>query len=719
MSPANTNNGARFALVNPNLGHPLILTIDSGLDTSQFGANLLFISSVENQNEFEESLQNNLSLVPILEYKWKLRQLMEKKRREKELQQQRKEIEKKKKRRRFLGIFRRKKKQKEREFDAIPTVEVYNKINEDFDILFEEERTLKKLKSRVFRGEPLVISVVEVVPAETVGLNSIKFLEDEYCSPQDYLLKFNSYQNLKYYFRVKVKFSVSEEVLEFLRKRAFVMFDIVQKSVEKEAHGKKSITRINSHSIVISKQEWKDFKFIHATDLHLAQRNDEIYGMIKNWSKFFLTNLKIKNLEEQKKKLFRGEKPIIKNAWENLLPLKKRFVNPNNQFRAFIKIINKKVSENAVDFVALTGDLVDFSFLPELPKEIRDLFEFNYDQTNWKTFKEILLNQNQKRKLGVIPGEELLCPIFTIPGNHDYRPYHYDLRWAGLYRKMGLRLDEALALNDKLLALPITAITKTQKSLKAYWEEINPSLDFSFKLGKNNFIFLDTGSDAFKNFRDLVAGHPSLTGLTIKQVKYLENLINNRIKDGDNNFLFLHGPPLNPKEKRNIIKRIEKKIGKKIKTHIDEFKESLLKKSGRKEEKTRIDRKFNIKFGTVSGNWEKLIKFCKDYCILTLAGHTHSLKEFRLQDPNGKLTKVFNAPPFSLKRIENPAAVFYDAYSEIYSNAKDIEKNGPFVVQTPSLGLGSYKDAKSVGAYREIVVKNGKLTSFKVHYIRR
>ncbi len=706
----------RYALVNPNLGHPLMLTIDSRCNTSQFGASLLFVSNIEKSKELEELLQNNLYLVPILEYKWKLRQLIEKKRRERELQQQKKEIEEKKNERRFLGIFRRKKKLKDIKFNTIPTAEEYNQIKEEIDHLFAEEQALKRLKSRVFRGEPLEISVVEVMPAEIVGLNSIKFLEDEYCSPQDYLFKYSSFQNLKYYFRAKVKFSVSEEVLEFLKRRTFVMFDIVQKSVEKESNSKNSKNRINFHSIVISKQDWKDFKFIHATDLHLAQRNDEIYGLIKNWSKFFLNTLKIKNLQEQKKKIFRGEKPL-KNAWENLLPLKKRFINPNNQFRAFIKIVNKKVSENDVDFVAITGDLVDFSYLPEIPKEIINLFEFNYDQTNWKTFKEITLNQNQKRKLGVIPGEELLCPIFTIPGNHDYRPYHYDLRWAGLYRKMGLKLDEALALNDKMLALPVTAITKTQKSLKAYWEEINPSLDFSLKLGKNNFIFLNTGSDAFKNFRDLLAGHPSLTGLTIKQVKYLENIINYKIKEGDNNFVLLHGPPINPKEKRNIIKRLEKKMGKIKKTHIDEFRESLLKDLGKKEEKTRIDRKFTMKFGTVSANWEKLIKFCKEYSVLTLAGHTHDLKEFRLQDPNGKTTKVFVAPPFSLKRIENPAAVFYDFYSEMYTNARDIEKHGPFVVQTPALGIGSFKNTRLAGAFREIVVKNEKLTSFKVHYI--
>ena len=35
----------------------------------------------------------------------------------------------------------------------------------------------------------------------------------------------------------------------------------------------------------VTKQEWKNFTFVHATDLHLAKRNDYIYGIIKKWQK--------------------------------------------------------------------------------------------------------------------------------------------------------------------------------------------------------------------------------------------------------------------------------------------------------------------------------------------------------------------------------------------------------------------------------------------------
>ncbi|GAG34648.1 unnamed protein product, partial [marine sediment metagenome] len=250
---------------------------------------------------------------------------------------------------------------------------------------------------------------------------------------------------------------------------------------------------------------------------------------------------------------------------------------------------------------------------------------------------------------------------------HDYRPFHYDIRWAGLYRKMGLKASEAIALNDKLVALPISAIIKSKKSLKGYWSEINPSLDYFLKLGKSNFIFLNTGSDSFKNLSDLITGHPSLTGLKNKQISYLENLIGNKIQQGDNTFLFLHGPVINPKKKIGLFKRIKHKFGKKILTRIDEFKESMHKKLAKKTSNIRIDKKFNVKYGTISSNWEKLVEFCKEYCVLTMTGHTHTLKEFRLGDPENKKSRLLDAPPFSLKKIENPAAIFYDTYSEIFT----------------------------------------------------
>ncbi len=102
--------------------------------------------------------------------------------------------------------------------------------------------------------------------------------------------------------------------------------------------------------------------------------------------------------------------------------------------------------------------------------------------------------------------------------------------------------------------------------------------------------------------------------------------------------------------------------------------------------------------------------------MLTLAGHTHLLKEFRLGKTKERST-VYDAPPFVLKRLENPAAVYYDIYSERWASPKMIIENTPFILQTPALGLGNYKKPKIVGAYREVTFKGGKLSSFKVKFL--
>ncbi|MHA1525938.1 MAG: metallophosphoesterase family protein [Promethearchaeota archaeon] len=684
-------------VVSPNLGHPKILQIDKELNNKVLQINLLFVSDINDPKEFERSI-GEIRLVPILEYKWKMKIILE---------ERKKYLKKKRKKEGFWSRFKLKRKKKEKSPKSSKTSK--SKLKKVFQMA--EER-LRRLKPRAFRGDKIIPLILEVNPVDVKTIIDLDY--DEFCSPQNYLNKNNVYKSLMTYYKVFIEYSLTEEVLEFLKRRNFVMFDINQKSEK----GKK---RINYHSIVVSKQEWKNFNFVHATDLHLAERNDKIYEIIKKWTKFLTRDDQERYMEEQKKEL---EK--LENDEDNLFlphfskPLKRRLVNPNNQMRKFIKIMNKKVLQNDLDFIALTGDLVDFAVLSKLPKEDR---VYDYNHSNWKIFKEIVLNLPQKKRRGMDRGEELLCPIFTITGNHDYRPFHYDLRWAGLYRKIGLKAIEALALNDKLVAFPITAIMKSSRALNGYLSEINPSLDYSFKLGNSNFIFLNTGSDSFKHFADLISGHPSLTGLTNIQIKYLENLINHRIQKDDNTFLFLHGPVINPKRKIGFFKKFKRKfkrkLGKLLLTKIDEFRESILSKFEKKPSKIRIDGKFNVKYGTVSSNWEKLITFCKDHCILTMTGHTHALKEFRLDNPDDFKSTVFDAPPFNLKKIENPAAIFYDTYSELYTNAEDIEKYAPFVVQTPALGLGGFRDPKLTGAYREVKVENGKLSSFEVKYLHR
>ncbi|MFW9880554.1 MAG: metallophosphoesterase family protein [Candidatus Thorarchaeota archaeon] len=670
-------------LINPNLGRPKILQIDRKLKKKRFQLSLLFISDISDLEIFKKSLQNKISLIPLFDYKWSYKLIFVKK--VKGLFAKWREKRAKKKRKKFLK-------------DKLEIITA-----KDLDL-----EQLKKLKSKLHRGDPLFPRVKNVEISSIIPIQNISNIED--LSPQDFLIKNRVFDELNKFYKVLVEFTPSKEVLKFLKERNFVMFDINCFN-----------SRINYHSLVISKQKWNDFIFVHATDLHLAERNDRIYGIIKNWTESSITksvedffNIVKKKLKLKKKP--ESKKEILSNV---KIPLRKRLINPNNQFRKFIKLMNRKVLRNELDFIVVTGDIVDYTISSKLTKKIGNLDEFRYEDSNWQTFKNTVLNFPLKEKYkGVVRGEELNCPIFTTLGNHDYRPFPYDLTWAEMYKKIGLNASEAIALNEMFSASPITALTKTSSALKGYVSEINSSLDFSIMLGNNLFIILNSGADSFKNIRDLITGHPSVTGVSSKQIQYLENLINNQISKDKNTFLFLHGPPINTGGTKFSINLFEKKGSRFIRRKISEFKESLIKKLGKPLSAARVDGVFNLKYGCISSNWEKLIEFCKDYPILTLSGHTHTNREFRLEETERKST-VYDAPPFKLKKIENPAAIFYDRYSEIFTTTKDIIANGPFVVQTPALGLGSYRNPKTAGAYREIIIKNGKLISFKVKYINR
>ncbi|MFX1477456.1 MAG: metallophosphoesterase [Promethearchaeota archaeon] len=699
MSSGNIKPLNQSMIISPNLGRPFFLNIDPKLKKETFQTEILLISNISDPVDFEKQVKGKIKLTPILDYMWKFRKIYKISwKRKGELEGERRK-----------GFWARRKERRMRKKKTKIIDEEFKDEEKLLDFKIDDiDYKIKKLRVRPYRGKKISVSIRDIKEVPIIPISNLSYLDT--LSPQDYLLKYKIYGDLSRFYRVLIEFNISKEIKEFLKSRNFIMFDLSCSEM-----------RINYHSIVISKQEWKNFKFIHATDLHLAERNDKIYDVIKNWTESSIKKSVDDFLETAAKKLKIKRK--IKNKEDSLadikIPLRKRLINSNNQLKKFIKLANRKIFNNELDFIVLTGDLVDYAVLSRLTKKVRELNEFKYEESNWQVFKNIILNSNIDKGIkGVTKGEELLCPIFTTIGNHDYRLYHYDITWAEMYTKIGLNAAEALALNELFSASPITALVKSTNALKGYLSEINSSLDFSLTLGDNNFIFLNTGSDSFKNFRDLITGHPSVTGLLTKQIKYLENLINHKIKERSKVFLFLHGPPINTGEKKFSIKLFEKKGERFIKEHLSDFKESILKKLGQPSSKARLDNVFNVKYGTVSSNWEKLVKFCKDHCILTLSGHTHSLKEFRLEDPKTK-SKVYDSPPFSLKKIENPAAVFYDLYSELYTDAKSIEQHGPFVVQTPALGLGGYKNPETAGAYREVEITNGKLSSFRVKYIIR
>ena len=650
-------------LLNPQIGHPLIIEGVNINSNKEISLSFLFASN-KNEQELTQILVNGLKFFPIILYRWKILKTIE----ERTLWMKTKNFWRK------VGeIFTFTKPDKEKKIE----IKEFDKWgNESSKKIRISKKEANLLEQKPFRSNPLIPKNLNVKSVNPIQIDNITYLKDNYCIPLKYYNRVEQIKRLKNFYKITFVIKLSLEILEFLKDFNYIMFDI---HYVDEFENKK----INFHSLVLTKNDWKNFCVVQATDLHVAERNDHM----------------IKKIEEAYEK----HPPELDQAKisENLSTLRKRIVNPNDLLRCFINEMNQRVLKNKLDLIFLTGDLVDFTISSVKTTEQTDNFE--YDMSNWKIFKEIILNIYKPPSQEIQDPQELLCPIFTIPGNHDYKPWQYDLSWFGMYKKVGLKKIEAEALKEEYSVSPIRAILKSQSALDAYLLELNPSLDYSLKLGKFLFIFLNSGADSYMQLGDYVTGSPSLTGITERQVSYLKNVLNLQTEKDGQVILALHGPPINTPLKRGILTRIEKIFRKEKRTELEEFKESNFKSSRDYYDAARIDDKFNIQYGTISSNWDFIFNICFRSCILTLSGHTHMLNEYRLQ---------------SMNENEHPVAVFYDDYADIYRSSTKVKKNGPFIVQTPALGFKSYKRPGEVAGYRLLKFKKGILSSFQVRYTR-
>jgi len=179
------------------------------------------------------------------------------------------------------------------------------------------------------------------------------------------------------------------------------LFDLVMEDPEKK------FIRINRHSVQVINTFQREFHFIHVTDLHLARRNDEI-------------------LDEVLKSKAKSKRP--RHEIEN------SFINFNENFRKFIRLANEQAANGKLDFVVITGDIVDFVFHGWEE-------ETDSEETNWKTFINILTG-SEKEKMRNPANEGLKIAAFTSLGNHDWRLHPYDPNLWELRKPFGLKKEE-------------------------------------------------------------------------------------------------------------------------------------------------------------------------------------------------------------------------------------------------------------------------------------
>ena len=246
MSSIEVDNSVEAILISPNLGQPLILEIDRKLKNKDFQTSLLYVCSDTDPEKIKQAITSTLSLIPLFDYKWSYKLIP------------------KVKKKGFWARWKEKraKKKKKKEDKVIEEQEV--KLESKIDIL-------KRLKARLHRAHPIHLNIINIEQISINSISNVSYIDAP--GPQEYLVKNHIFGNLSSFYKITIEFTLSKEVIQYLEERQFLMFDIMN-----------SNSRINYHSIVISKQKWKNFTFIHATDLHLAERNDRIYGIVKKWT---------------------------------------------------------------------------------------------------------------------------------------------------------------------------------------------------------------------------------------------------------------------------------------------------------------------------------------------------------------------------------------------------------------------------------------------------
>lgn len=229
------------------------------------------------------------------------------------------------------------------------------------------------------------------------------------------------------------------------------------------------------HSIaphaVYCRESWHDFNIIHVTDTHISRRLD-------TFRKFFRD---------------RGMTDAVNN-----------FNNFNDNFREFIRYANILHRAGKLDMIMLTGDLVDYVF---------EDGGKGYYQNNFAHFENIVKGLTGKPDM--VQEEELIVPMLTSLGNHDYRttPYYplftVDLQWPvsnrtmEQYSSMNLTKNEAEIVTKDLLGIKsmisadraIGMIRPDRENhggnLNHYFRNINRDASYTLQLGDHQLVMID------------------------------------------------------------------------------------------------------------------------------------------------------------------------------------------------------------------------------------
>lgn len=298
-----------------------------------------------------------------------------------------------------------------------------------------------------------------------------------------------------------------------------------------------------------TRRSWENFGFIHATDLHISSRVDR-----------FKPRLRELGFEE-------GAEACV---------------NFNDGLRDMIRYANTLHDAGALDLIVVTGDLTDYMY--EVDDDRKGGGNF--------TFFEHIIRGLAPSSEGVA-NPELRVPIFTVLGNHDYRPNPYDLlsdldlgdtgkfdyfpdwlwspsrtRNIAAYGSFNLTAEEASALQGgKNPCLNMNeandVVSVDPDKLVYYRRRINEAQSYVVELGPHRIVMLDSlweegiikrSLESFfrvmsgqinEDSQNWLAQHPNLVGFDKEDVALLRETLESA-DTGGIVVVGVHGPPINP-----------------------------------------------------------------------------------------------------------------------------------------------------------------------------
>ncbi len=441
------------------------------------------------------------------------------------------------------------------------------------------------------------------------------------------------------------------------------------------------------HALSITNQDWQNFTFIQATDLHIAKRNDIIFDTIasKKFARVDLSQPLQQSFEAMDPEIFTN--PKMRGTLE-FLEFRNRANNFNSALRQFISHANILASEGKLDFILLTGDLVDFV-------KISIIFSSQFtERSNFQLFMDFLI--------GKYHSSPLLVPCFTVPGNHDFRMNHYKLAgmtsldFAAEYKSFGLTRNESTLFVQPGVLNPLAV---SSSALVDYHRYLNPKLDFFKQFGKFHFLFYNSGPDSFfgeNSFVDIIGGEPDTAGLLPVQIQWLKQYLRLRVKEDDKVIAVFHAPAINFSRNYDIHDMLQStRLAKGTTPWVSDH---------------RLD------VGTISTNRTKFLLTALGEggthpIDLVITGHVHRPAEYHLELAGSTATEQeedrfrIYCEYFSQKLVElgnDPTRVraFWHKYR-------------PILVNSCALGpINSRVREGRVPGYRQIIVKDNEIVSF-------